>query len=73
MDLDVEAVGPESRLADLGMDSLDRVEYTMAAEEALGMELPDDIAESVHTVGDAARAAFTALSAGGTRGAESRA
>ena len=40
---------------DLGADSLDRVELVMAFEEESGVEIPDDAAESIVTVGDAVR------------------
>jgi len=38
---------------DLGADSLDTVELVMAFEEEFGCEIPDDAAETIHTVGDA--------------------
>jgi len=38
---------------DLGADSLDTVELVMAFEEAFGVEIPDDAAETIVTVGDA--------------------
>ncbi|MDI6709188.1 MAG: acyl carrier protein [Thermoanaerobacterales bacterium] len=38
---------------DLGADSLDLVELVMAFEEAFDMEIPDDDAEKIRTVGDA--------------------
>ena len=38
---------------DLGADSLDRVELVMAFEEEFGVEIPDDAAETIRTVGDA--------------------
>ncbi|MCQ2377733.1 MAG: acyl carrier protein [Victivallaceae bacterium] len=38
---------------DLGADSLDRVELVMALEEEFGAEIPDDVAETLTTVGDA--------------------
>jgi acyl carrier protein len=38
---------------DLGADSLDIVELVMAFEEAFGMEVPDEDAEKMKTVGDA--------------------
>ncbi|SFM78839.1 acyl carrier protein [Marinobacter zhejiangensis] len=42
-----------SRLVDdLGADSLDLVELTMALEEAFGLELSDDQADQLVTVGD---------------------
>ena len=40
---------------DLGADSLDRVELVMAFEEEFGVEIPDDAAEGIVTVGDAVR------------------
>ena len=38
---------------DLGANSLDAVELTMAFEEEFGVEIPDDQAETLMTVGDA--------------------
>ena len=38
---------------DLGADSLDVVELVMAFEEAFGVEIPDDAAETIVTIGDA--------------------
>jgi acyl carrier protein len=38
---------------DLGADSLDTVELVMAFEEEFGVEIPDDQAETITTVGDA--------------------
>jgi len=40
---------------DLGADSLDLVELVMAFEEAFDMEIPDDDAEKITTVGDAVK------------------
>ncbi len=37
---------------DLGADSLDTIELIIAFEEAFGCEIPDEIAESIVTVGD---------------------
>ena len=42
-----------SFIDDLGADSLDTVELVMAFEEEFGIEIPDDAAESIQTVGDA--------------------
>ncbi|MFH1594553.1 MAG: acyl carrier protein [Candidatus Omnitrophota bacterium] len=38
---------------DLGADSLDTVELVMALEEEYGIEIPDEDAEKLATVGDA--------------------
>jgi acyl carrier protein len=38
---------------DLGADSLDTVELVMALEEEFGVEIPDEDAEKLVTVGDA--------------------
>lgn len=38
---------------DLGADSLDLVELIMALEEEFDMEIPDEDAEKIATVGDA--------------------
>ena len=38
---------------DLGADSLDTVELVMAFEEEFDMEIPDEEAENIATVGDA--------------------
>jgi acyl carrier protein len=40
---------------DLGADSLDIVELVMAFEEEFGIEIPDDAAETILTVGDAVK------------------
>ncbi|HSJ06981.1 MAG TPA: acyl carrier protein [Longimicrobiales bacterium] len=49
-----EKVTPEaSFVEDLGADSLDTVELVMAFEEEFGIEIPDEDAEQLQTVGDA--------------------
>lgn len=40
---------------DLGIDSLEKVELVMAAEDEFGIELPDDAASRIKTVEDAIR------------------
>lgn len=42
-----------SFIDDLGADSLDTVELVMALEEEFGVEIPDEDAEKMTTVGDA--------------------
>jgi len=44
-----------SFIDDLGADSLDIVELVMAFEEEFGVEIPDDAAEKITTVGDAVK------------------
>lgn len=49
----VEEVKPEaSFIDDLGADSLDTVELIMALEEEFSIEIPDEDAEKMTTVGD---------------------
>ncbi len=40
---------------DLGADSLDTVELVMAIEDAFDLNIPDEDAEKIQTVGDAVR------------------
>ncbi len=49
-----EEVVPEaSFIDDLGADSLDIVELVMALEEEFDVEIPDDDAEKIQTIGEA--------------------
>jgi acyl carrier protein len=49
-----EDVKPEASFAnDLGADSLDTVELVMALEEEFDIEIPDEVAEQIDTVGKA--------------------
>ena len=49
-----EEIIPEaSFIDDLGADSLDIVELVMAMEEAFDLEIPDEDAERIQTIGDA--------------------
>jgi acyl carrier protein len=48
-----EVVAGASFVNDLGADSLDTVELVMAFEEEFGVEIPDDEAEKIQTVGNA--------------------
>ena len=52
--VDAEKVTPEaSFVEDLGADSLDTVELVMAFEEEFDVEIPDEDAEKMRTVGEA--------------------
>jgi acyl carrier protein len=49
-----DEISPESSfIEDLGADSLDTVELVMAFEEEFDLEIPDEDAEKIATVGDA--------------------
>jgi len=62
--VDAEKVVPTaSYIDDLGADSLDTVELVMAFEEEFGVEIPDDAAETILTVGDAVKFLEKATSA----------
>ncbi len=50
-----DRLNAETRLTDLGMDSLDLVEAGLELEALLGRELPDAALTQVRTVGDLAR------------------
>ena len=52
----VEQLGvDESITDDLGADSLDQVELVMAFETEFNIDIPDEEAEKIKTVGDAVR------------------
>ncbi|MBI3998120.1 MAG: acyl carrier protein [Armatimonadetes bacterium] len=54
--VDEETITRESSFVeDLGADSLDVVELVMALEEEFEIEIPDDQAEKIVTVGDAVK------------------
>jgi len=51
--VNAEQVTPEAKfIEDLGADSLDTVELVMAFEEEFGIEVPDEEAEKLLTVGN---------------------
>ena len=52
---EAEVTPTASFVDDLGADSLDTVELVMAFEEEFGVEIPDDQAETIVTVGDAVK------------------
>jgi acyl carrier protein len=48
-----EVITQASFVNDLGADSLDTVELVMAFEEEFGLEIPDEEAEKIQSVGQA--------------------
>ncbi len=54
LEVDKEKITPEATFAnDLGADSLDTVELVMALEEEFNVDIPDEVAEQITTVGKA--------------------
>lgn len=54
LNINPEEITEESSfMEDLGADSLDTVELVMALEEEFGIEIPDEEAEKIKTVGNA--------------------
>ena len=54
--VEADEVTPQSKFVeDLGADSLDVVELVMALEDEFDLEIPDEEAEKIVTVGEAAK------------------
>ena len=54
LEVAIDKLAPEAKfIEDLGADSLDIVELVMALEEEFGLEIPDEDADKLKTVGDA--------------------
>ena len=54
LEVDAKQPAPEAKfIEDLGADSLDIVELVMALEEEFGLDIPDEDADKLKTVGDA--------------------
>lgn len=47
-----DEVSPEATFSDLDLDSLDLVEFALAAEEELGVRISDEEAEQLDTLDD---------------------
>jgi len=53
LNIDESKITLESSLSeDLGADSLDAVELIMALEDEFGLQVSDEDAQTIHTVGD---------------------
>ncbi len=54
LEVDVKQIMPDAKfIEDLGADSLDIVELVMALEDEFGIDIPDEDADKLRTVGDA--------------------
>ncbi|MEY4069579.1 MAG: hypothetical protein RL721_193 [Candidatus Eisenbacteria bacterium] len=54
LEVEISKVVPEAKfIEDLNADSLDTVELVMALEEEFGVEIPDEDADKLKSVGDA--------------------
>lgn len=47
-----EEISPEATFSDLDLDSLDLVEFALAAEEEMGVRISDEEAEQLDTLND---------------------
>lgn len=52
LDIEKDRIKPGATLQDLGADSLDLVELVMKFEEQFGMEIDDEQAENLKTIGE---------------------
>lgn len=50
--VDESEISPEATFEDLDLDSLDLVEFALAAEEQLGVRISDEEAEQLDTLDD---------------------
>ncbi|HEV8481244.1 MAG TPA: acyl carrier protein [Candidatus Eisenbacteria bacterium] len=54
LEVSTDQLRPDAKfIEDLGADSLDTVELVMALEEEFGLDIPDEDADKMKTVGDA--------------------
>jgi len=54
LEVSADQLKPDAKfIEDLGADSLDIVELVMALEEEFGIDIPDEDADKLKTVGDA--------------------
>ncbi len=50
--IDADEITPDSTFEELDLDSLDLVEFALAAEEDLGVRITDEEAEKLETLSD---------------------
>ncbi|CAN5922175.1 acyl carrier protein [soil metagenome] len=50
--VEAEEISPEATFSDLDLDSLDLVEFALAAEEEMGVRISDEEAEQLDTLND---------------------
>ena len=55
VDAPEDSIAPDTAIADLGADSLNRVEIAMSLEDAFGIMITDDQSRDIVTIADAAR------------------
>lgn len=53
LNVSADEITPETTFEDLGADSLDVVELVMALEEEFDLEISDDDADKIASIGDA--------------------
>ena len=62
LNLDPDEITPESTFTDdLGADSLDIAQIIMSIEDEFDIEIPEDVMESIQTVGEACDAIRDAM------------
>lgn len=59
----IRQISPDTKFAELGLDSLDQVELIIAIEEEFKMELTDEVAEKISTPKEATEVVKEALAA----------
>lgn len=64
-----ERITPEATLEELGVDSLDKVNLLFELESAFDLDIPDEAARQVRTVGDIVRSLEAIGAKSGSAGA----
>jgi acyl carrier protein len=55
LDIDLGDITLDTRLTDLGMDSMDQLELVTVLEERLGVRVPEEMMDGIKTIGDLVR------------------